>query len=146
MTSTELENLVRVGKLQREPPSASEFDGLRRSGAARLADSANPAISFDGRFDLAYNAAHALAHAALRFLGYRSDNRYIVFQALQHSLGLPATTWRVLATCHERRNRAEYEGVLQADERLLADLRVAARQVLEALERLPRTPSEGASG
>jgi len=34
MTSPELENLVRIGKLKREPPSRREFHGLLHSGAA----------------------------------------------------------------------------------------------------------------
>ena len=62
------------------------------------------------RFDLAYNAAHALSLAALRFHGYRSENRYIVFQVLQDTLQLPPSLWRVLDQAHARRNRAEYEG------------------------------------
>lgn len=32
----------------------------------------------------------------------------------------------MLAKCHERRNLAEYEGVLDVDQRLYADLMVAA--------------------
>lgn len=92
MTSTELENLVRIGKLKREPPSRPEFDGLVRSGRTRLADAANGSLALESRFDLAYNAAHALALAALRRMGYRSDNRYLVFQALPHTLGIPAAT------------------------------------------------------
>jgi len=35
MTSPELENLVRIGKLKREPPSTVEIDGLIRFGASR---------------------------------------------------------------------------------------------------------------
>jgi len=85
VTLPELDNLVRIGKLKREPPSRREFDGLLRSGAARLADAANPDLALESRFDLAYNAAHALALAALRRLGYRSQNRYLVFQALAHT-------------------------------------------------------------
>jgi hypothetical protein len=95
MTSPELENLVRLGHLKREPCSQLDFDNLVKSGVARLADAANPAISLESRFDLAYNAAHALALAALRHRGYRSENRYAVFQALAHTLGLPSETWRV---------------------------------------------------
>jgi len=45
MTSAELENLVRVGQLKREPPVASEIAGLVRSGEARLADADNPTLS-----------------------------------------------------------------------------------------------------
>ena len=119
MTSSELENLVTLGQLKREPSSQREFGSLVRSGTARLTDATSPAISIESRFDLAYNAAHALALAALRHRGYRSANRYIVFQALAHTLSLPAETWRVLAKAHERRNLAEYEGVLDIDERLL---------------------------
>lgn len=138
MTSPELENLVRIGKLKREPRSSSEFEGLVMSGATRLADAANQELALESRFDLAYNAAHALALAALRHRGYRSDNRYIVFQALPHTLGLPSATWKVLAKCHERRNRAEYEGVVDVDERLMADLMEAAQALLVAVQALQR--------
>jgi hypothetical protein len=86
MTSTELENLVRIGKLKREPPSPRELSGLLASARTRLADAGRGDLAFDSRFDLAYNAAHALALFALRRLGYRSDNRYLVFQCLPHSL------------------------------------------------------------
>lgn len=136
MTSPELDNLVKIGKLKREPPSATEFAGLLQSGGRRLADAERTALAFESRFDLAYNAAHALALAALRHAGYRSDNRYLVFQCLPHTLGLPAATWRVLAKCHERRNLAEYEGSMEIDERLLADLLAAARGLREKVQSL----------
>lgn len=136
MTSPELENLVRMGQLKREPCSAREFEGLVKSGAARLADAANAVLALESRFDLAYNAAHALALAALRRRGYRSDKRYVVFQALPHTIGLPAATWRVLAKSHERRNLAEYEGVVDVDERLMTDLMEAAQALLAAVQTL----------
>ena len=41
MTLAELENLVRLRWLKREPPGAEEIRGLLRSGEARLADAAN---------------------------------------------------------------------------------------------------------
>lgn len=75
----ELENLAKIGKLKREPASESETAGLVASGTARLKDARNTQLSFESRFDLAYNAAHAFALAVLRSRGYRSDNRYIVF-------------------------------------------------------------------
>ena len=58
--------------------------------------------------------------AALRWHGYRSENRYLVFQCLQHTLGLVAEQWRVLALSHERRNAAQYEGHFNVDEKLMA--------------------------
>ncbi len=133
MTYPELENLVRTGKLKREPPAAGEVEGLRRSGEARLVDAPRPVLSIESRFDLAYNAAHALALAARRRLGYRSDNRYLVFQTLPHTLGISAATWRVLAKAHEKRNLAEYEGQLEVDERLVADMIEAGKAILTAL-------------
>jgi hypothetical protein len=133
MTSAELENLVRQGQLRHEPPVASEIRGLLRSGEARLADAGNRGLSLESRFDLAYNAAHALALAGLRLRGYRSANRFLVFQVLPHTLGLPPATWRVLSKGHETRNMADYEGGLDIDEGLVDDLIKAAEAVRAAL-------------
>jgi len=133
MTSPELENLVVMGKLKREPCPAQEFEGLVRSGEARLTDASNATLALESRFDLAYNAAHALCLAALRRAGFRSTSRYIVFQTLPHTLGLGPEVWRVLAVCHQRRNRAEYEGYTDVEERLVLDLIAATRTVEKTL-------------
>jgi len=133
MTSPELERLVQIGTLKREPGAQAEIDGLVHSGRSRLTDAKHPALALESRFDLAYNAAHALSLAALRWWGYRSDNRYIAFQAIPHTLGLGPGVWRVLATGHQRRNAFEYEGYLEVDERLLTDLLKAAEAVYEAM-------------
>ena len=135
--SAELANLARIGQLKAEPPNERELSGLLASGGRRLTDARRAELAFDSRFDLAYNAAHALALYALRRLGYRSENRYLVFQVLPHTLGLPLAHWRVLAKAHERRNLAEYEGHLEHDERLLTDLLAAAGLLLAAIRSLP---------
>jgi hypothetical protein len=97
----------------------------------------------ESRFDLAYNAAHALCLAALRWHGYRAANRYIVFQVLPHTLGLGPEVWRVLDKCHSVRNLGEYEGDLNIDERLVADLITACRSVARKLDSLaPMTPAK----
>lgn len=124
-----LANLLRTGGLKAEPPDRKECEGLLRSAIDRLQDAHNPALSFASRFDLAYNAAHALALTALRLRGYRSDRRYLVFQCLTHTLGVGKVQVRLFALCHERRNLAEYEGYMTVDEPLLAEL-VAAADVL----------------
>src|SRR5688572_6825902 len=108
--ASQLDNLVAIGKLKTEPPIESELEGLTTSAAARLADAEKQSLSLESRFDLAYNAAHAFALAALRFRGYRSENRYLVFQALEHTVGLPSEQWRVLDRAHNKRNASEYEG------------------------------------
>ena len=83
MTNDKLDNLARIGQLKAEPATEEEIAGLLRSGTVRLVDAKNESLSQESRFDLAYNAAHALSLAALRYAGYRSENRYLVFQCTQ---------------------------------------------------------------
>jgi hypothetical protein len=139
MTSpSPLERLAGPGNvLAKEPPDAKEFAGLVRSGLARLRDANNVANSLDSRFDLAYSAAHAFCLAALRHHGFRPSRRYIVFQVLPDTLGLGPEVWRVLSKCHDMRNRAEYEGAVDVDERLFVDLLDACRKVVERVRQLP---------
>ncbi|MCA0394474.1 MAG: hypothetical protein LCH70_10235 [Proteobacteria bacterium] len=133
MTSP-LENLAGPGKpLIAEPPDENEIAGLLRSGKARLADAHNATLSLESRFDLAYNAAHALCLAALRRHGCRARHRYIVFQALPHTLGLGPEVWRVLARAHDLRNLAEYEGHVDVEERLVLDVVAACGIVSDKL-------------
>lgn len=140
MTSQNLANLAKIGKLKAEPGNQKEFDGLVCSARVRLADAHVNTLSIESRFDLAYNASHALALAALRGHGYRSENRYLVFQCLTHTLGLGPEIWRVLALCHERHNLAEYQGHLDLDEQLMADLLRVAEVLLEKVSALGPVP------
>jgi hypothetical protein len=137
-----LENLEGPGKpLRAEPPDAAEFAGLLRSARARFKDASVRSLSLESRFDLAYNAAHGLCLAALRWHGYRSSNRYIVFQLLPHTLGLGPEVWRVLSKCHDIRNVGEYEGDLQIDERIVSDLLSACSAVMSEVEALEPPPA-----
>ncbi|MCR4541628.1 hypothetical protein NUV89_24840 [Pseudomonas sp. 18.1.10] len=131
-----LENLQRSGGLKAEPPDRKECDGLMRSARDRLKDASTPQLSFASRFDLAYNAAHAIALTALRLQGYRSDKRYLVFQCLIHTLGASKVQVRLLALCHERRNLAEYEGYMDEDEALLGQLMDGATAMLSRVDDL----------
>jgi len=138
MTSP-LKALSGPGKvLKPEPPDAEEFNGLKRSALLCLADAENVYNSLESRFDLACNAAHALCLAALRWHGYRSRNRCIVFQALPHTPGLGSEVWRVLAKCHDVRNLSEYEGEMDVDEGLL---KLPDLPVSRCPNVTPRTPS-----
>lgn len=133
MNSNSLDKLVKIGKLKREPFSQDEFNGLISSGKARLNDAEIDLLSPESRFDLAYNAAHALALAALRKHGYRSTNRYIVFQVLPQTTGLGPEVWRILSKCHDQRNLAEYEGHLEVDDQLLNELLLACQNLLKKI-------------
>jgi hypothetical protein len=142
MTSA-FENLCAAGgPLKREAPDATAFAELLRLGRTRLNDAQITGLSLEGRFDLAYNAAHALCFAALRWHGYRSAKRYIVFQLLPHTLGLGPEVWRVLAMCHDIRNRGEYQGKPRIDARIVDDLIAACSAVSAKVEGLSPPASE----
>lgn len=132
--SSALDNLVKTGKLKAEPADQDEFKGLVTSAKHRLEDSRVESLSIESQFDLAYGAAHALALAALRMLGYRASSRYLVFQCLEHTLGLEKAKWRILDKCHKQRNLAEYEGHLEITPELLSALQEVATELLTLLE------------
>ena len=133
MPHEQLDNLVRIGHLKTESSSEKEVSGLIRSGLARLRDAKDKSLSIESRFDLAYNAAHAMSLAALRRLGYRAESRYIVFQCLKHTLAIANEQWRILEQAHRKRNLAEYEGDLDVDTGLLDALIRTAQFVADRL-------------
>lgn len=100
-----------------------------------------PPSTWKDRFDLAYNAVHALALAALRHCGYRSESRYLVFQCLQHTLGLSPEQWRVLDQAHRKRNLAEYEGELDIGVPLVEAIIRIGREVERRLLELGKPPA-----
>jgi hypothetical protein len=122
VSKEELDNLVKIKKLKVEPGSRAEFDGMVGSARKRLRDAQNESLDPDSRFDLAYGAAHRLALAALRRQGYRSEDRITVFQTLVHTVGTDKADIQIFLKAHNERNLAEYEGRMEIDERLLADL------------------------
>lgn len=134
MSSRELENLARIGQLKVEPRNEAEFKRMLEMARTRLADAQLDRVSQEGRFTSAYNAAHAAALAALRWHGYRSENRFTVFQCLTHTLGWPASRWRVLDAAHQKRNLAEYEGFLEVEESTIKELCILVRELLDAVQ------------
>jgi hypothetical protein len=130
VTSPNLERLARAGELKAEGFSARELHALIRRACDLLSDARRPQLSREGRFGLAYGAAHALATAALRLHGYRSSNRVLVFQCLEHTAGLSVGQCRLFCVAHERRNRAEYEGRFEVEEALLESLIEATDNLL----------------
>ncbi len=123
MSLPALDNLARIGQIKAEPRNDAEVKRMLAMAHVRLADSQLASVSPEGRFTSAYNAAHIAALAVLRWHGYRSENRYIVFQSLTHTLNWAAAQWRVLDAAHQKRNLAEYEGFLEVEESAIAELR-----------------------
>lgn len=134
--SAALANLARIGKLKAESPDAQERAGLLRSATIRLQDARRAILSLESRFDLAYNAAHAAALSALRAHGYRSENRYLVFQCLEHTLGYKPEQWLLLDQAHKKRNLAEYEGDLDVTESFVEELIEHAARLITAAQAL----------
>jgi len=122
MSQPALDNLLRIGQLKAEPRNEAEARRMLAMARTRLADARLSQASTEGRFTSAYNAAHAAALAALRWHGYRSENRYTVFQCLPHTLGWSAVQWRILDIAHQKRNLAEYEGYLEIEESTITEL------------------------
>jgi hypothetical protein len=140
MSKQELDNLVKIHRLKLEAASRKEFDGMLASARTRLVDAQNESLDPDSQFDLAYGAAHRLALAALRHQGYRSEDRISVFQTLVHTLGTDKADIQIFLKAHNERNLAEYEGRMEIDERLLADL-VRCTKKLEAAVGKLATPA-----
>lgn len=57
-----------------------------------------------------------------------------MFQCLVHTLDVGKAQVRQFALCHERRNLAEYEGYMDVDEALLADLIAATDALLPQVQ------------
>lgn len=136
MGQPELDNLVRIGQLKAEPRNTPEAARMLDMARTRLKDAKLSKLSLEGRFTSAYNAAHAAALAALRWHGYRSENRYTVFQSLTHTLCWPANRWRVLDAAHQKRNLAEYEGYLDIEESTVAEMCTLVQSLIADVQTL----------
>jgi hypothetical protein len=64
----------------------------------------------------------------------------MVFQCLAHTLNWPAARWRVLDAAHQKRNLAEYEGVLDVEESAIAELCALAADLIADAEKLAIAP------
>src|SRR5882762_4139704 len=142
MSKEELDNLVRINRLKAEPGTRSEFAGMVNSACRRLVDAQNESLDPDSQFDLAYGAAHRLALAALRHQGYRSEDRISVFQTLVHTLGTDKADIQIFLKAHNERNLAEYEGRMEIDESLMADLIRCTKKLATAVAELEPPAAE----
>ena len=136
MSNTALENLAKIGQLKKEPASALDVSRLLVMAHKHLDDARRESNSIEGRFISAYSVGHAAGLAALRWHGYRSENRYLVFQTLQHTVGWTAVQWRQLDTAHNKRNLAEYEGYLEIEPSYVKGLIEVVSLLLDDVSRL----------
>jgi hypothetical protein len=141
MSKDALENLVKIGQLKVEPSNAVEIERMLVMARKHLSDAKQEANSLEGRFISAYSVGHAAALAALRWHGYRSENRYQVFQCLGSTVGWSAVQWRQLDSAHNKRNLAEYEGYLEVESSYVEGLIELVTLLLSDVERLVGTQS-----
>jgi hypothetical protein len=144
-----LRKLIAQGLLRVEAGNQQEFDCLLASGTGRLADARVRALSHQGRFALAYGAAHALSLAALRWHGFSAGRRYVVFRTLQYCMGLSLETRRLFDECNNKRNLSEYTGYFDVDEKLLAELLTVTEQlqtIVESLGPIASTSADDVDG
>lgn len=127
---------MRAGQLKAEPRNDKEVARLLAMARTRLADARLADASREGRFTSAYSAAHAASLAGLRWHGYRSENRFMVFQCLAHTINWPPARWRVLDAAHQKRNLAEYEGVLEVEESAIKELIALTTELVAEVAKL----------
>ena len=131
-----LDKLVSIHQLKAEPGNDAEIGRMLAMARTRLGDAALKGASPEGRFTSAYNAAHAASLAALRWHGYRSESRFMVFQCLAHTVGWPPERWRVFDAAHQKRNLAEYEGFLEVEESTIKELCALTAELIVDVARL----------
>ena len=136
MPLKELDNLVKTKTLKTEPPDQNEFNRMIESARRFLKDANVEELSDEGKFSCIYSAAHILSLAALRWHGFRSSNRYQVFQCLVHTVRFDQAKCRILSQCHNLRNVAEYEGQFDVTPQLLDELLDITKELLVVVERM----------
>jgi hypothetical protein len=134
MTLKELDNLVTINDLKLEPADQDEFNRMLESAKRCLKDADVDGLSVEGKFSSVYTAAHILSLATLRWHGYRSTNRYQVFQCLVHTVSFDAAKCRVFGKCHNMRNIAEYEGHWEVTPQLFEELINITKELLNCVK------------
>jgi len=139
-----LDDWLSSGDLQRQPASRTEIARLCDIVARDLADAQATALSVDGRFNTAYDAAYALCLIVLRAAGYRvrgssAGHHWLAFALLPEIMGPAAgARARYYQACRRKRHQATYErtGVASAVEleELMRDVAAFRAEVLAWLK------------
>ena len=110
-----LENLARIGQLDKVPFSSELMARMLATARSRLIDAQRSDNSAETRFDCAYTAIRAIADAALLAHGYRTStskpgHHQTTIQCLSHTLGVSVGVVRVLDALRKQRNLSDYDG------------------------------------
>jgi hypothetical protein len=127
---------LKKGRLKRHRPARQEIASLVALADRGIADSRIAGVSPEGRFVLAYNAAIALATAALHAAGYRTSSSLpghhsVTIASLALTVGADAGVVAALDAWRRKRNRATYDAPAAVSEQELGEL-VALVEKLKA--------------
>ncbi|MBP7414530.1 MAG: hypothetical protein KA932_11720 [Giesbergeria sp.] len=126
MPEEELNNLARIGMLDKVPFSAALLQKMLATAHTRLQDAQRTDNSTETRFDCAYTAIRAVADAALHAQGWRTStskpgHHQTTIGCLVHTLGVSPATVRVLDALRKQRkqrNLSDYDGELVTEQAL----------------------------
>ena len=127
-----LENLARIGQLDKVPFSSDLMARMLATARSRLIDAHRSENSAETRFDCAYTAIRAIADAALLAHGYRTStskpgHHQTTIQCLSHTLGVSVGVVRVLDALRKQRNLSDYDGESITDQALVECIEQALR-------------------
>ena len=141
MPEEELNNLARIGLLDKVPFSPALLHKMLATARTRLQDAQRTDNSLETRFDCAYTAIRAVADAALLAQGWRTStskpgHHQTTIGSLVHTLGVSPATVRVLDALRKQRNLSDYDGELVTDQALHECLQQAAALIRLAEQQL----------
>lgn len=141
MPEEELNNLARIGLLDKVPFSADLLHKMLATARTRLQDAQRGDNSLETRFDCAYTAIRAVADAALLTQGWRTatskpGHHQTTIGCQVHTLGVSPATVRVLDALRKQRNLSDYDGELVTDQALHECLQQAAALIHLAEQQL----------
>ena len=127
-----LENLARIGQLDKVPFSSELMARMLATARSRLIDAQRSDNSAETRFDCAYTAIRTIADAALLAHGYRTStskpgHHQTTIQCLSHTLGVSVGVVRVLDALRKQRNLSDYDGESITDQALVECIEQALR-------------------
>ncbi len=109
-----LENLLKIGQLERHETDAIQVGRLLDSANRCLADARQESITAETRLEAGYRAIMQLSMASLWANGFRptssSGHHMTMIQSLGHSVGLDSDQVRLLDTFRVKRNTINYTG------------------------------------
>ncbi len=115
-----LENLVKIGKLEKEPTDRDEVARFLGKIDQRITDAAKRSVGLDSTFDIAFEGVLQIAIVGLRVLGYRvkaaPGHQQTAIASLTLTLGLTGTEMFVFDVYRRRRSMSLYSAAYEPTE------------------------------